>query len=108
MPPETPRPLLLVLAAAAVAGTLDILYACLFWEFKAHVPPTRILQSVASGLLGKTSFEGGAGTAFLGLTLHFLIALIMSFGYYAAARYWPLLRQRPLLCGATYGLASTQ
>jgi uncharacterized membrane protein YagU involved in acid resistance len=98
------HPLVLVLAGGLVAGTLDITYACLFWGVKAAVPPTRIFQSVAAGLLGKASFEGGAATAALGLSLHYLIALSMSLTYYLVAARWPLLRQRTLLCGAGYGL----
>ena len=99
------RSILLVLAGGLVAGTLDIVYACTFWALKASVPPTRILQSVAAGLLGKASFQGGMGTAALGLALHFTIAVLMSVAYYFAARHWPLLHRRPCITGATYGLA---
>jgi hypothetical protein len=94
----------LVLAGGLVAGTLDIVYACLFWALKSDVPAQRILQSVAAGLLGEASFEGGGATAALGLALHYLIAVSMSMVYYLAARRLPLLRQRPFLCGAGYGL----
>jgi uncharacterized membrane protein YagU involved in acid resistance len=93
-----------VLAGGLVAGTLDIVYACAFWALKAGVPPRRILQSVAAGLLGRASFEGGAATAALGLALHFLIATSMSAAYYLVARRWPLLWRRPVPCGAAYGL----
>ena len=62
------------------------------------------LQSVASGLLGEASFEGGAATAALGLLLHFLIAISMSAAYYLVARRWPPLRDHAVLCGAAYGL----
>lgn len=99
-----PHPLGFVFAGGLVAGTLDIAYACLFWGLKSSVPVQRILQSVAAGLLGKASFEGGGGTAALGLALHYFIALSMSVVYYLVARHWPLLWQRPLLCGAAYGL----
>jgi len=71
---------------------------------KSRVAVERILQSVAAGLLGEASFEGGGQTAALGLALHYLIALSMSVAYYLAAGRWPLLRQRPVLCGAGYGL----
>jgi hypothetical protein len=93
-----------VLAGGLVAGTLDIAYACAFWAMKAGVPAERIFQSVAAGLLGQASFEGGGATAALGLALHYLITLSMSLVYYLAARHWPLLWRRPLLCGAGYGL----
>ena len=98
------HPLVFVLAGGLVAGTFDIVYACAFWALKLDVPAQRILQSVAAGLLGKASFAGGTGTAALGLALHYLIALSMSGVYYLVARRWPLLWQRPLLCGAIYGL----
>ncbi len=92
-----------VVAGGLVAGTLDIVYACVFWAIKRQVPVQRILQSVAAGLLGKASFEGGGGTAALGLTLHYFIALSMSVTYYLVARGWPLLWRRSLLCGGAYG-----
>jgi hypothetical protein len=98
------HPLLFVLAGGLVAGTLDILYACAFWALKRQVPVQRILQSVAAGLLGKASFDGGARTAALGLALHFLIALTMSVTYFGVARRWSLLWRRPWLCGAAYGV----
>lgn len=104
MTTRRPQPWVLVLAGGIVAGTLDIVYACVFWGLKAGVPAQRILQSVAAGLLGKASFEGGGETAALGLALHYLIALSMSVAYYLVAARWPRLRERPLLCGAGYGL----
>jgi len=94
----------LVLAGGLVAGTLDIVYACVFWGLRNGVPPRRILQSVAAGLLGKATFDGGARTAALGLALHYFIALSMAVAYYLVARRWPLLRQQPVWCGAAYGL----
>jgi uncharacterized membrane protein YagU involved in acid resistance len=92
------------LAGGLVAGTLDIAYACLFWALKRDVPAQQILQSVAAGLLGKASFEGGRATAARGRALHFMIALSMSVAYYLVSRRWALLWQRPFLCGAAYGL----
>src|SRR5262245_33834889 len=93
-----------VLAGGVVAGTLDIAYACVFWGLKAGIPPQRIFQSVARGLLGPESFKGGAPTAALGLFLHFFIAISMAVAYYVVARYWPALREKPVAYGAAYGL----
>jgi hypothetical protein len=87
-----------------VAGTLDITYAWLFWSLKAGVTAQRVFQSVAAGLLGRASFAGGARTAALGLALHYFIATTMSVTYYLVATRLELLRRRPLLCGAAYGL----
>jgi len=93
-----------VLAGGVVAGMLDISYACVFWGLKRGVPAERIFQSVAAGLLGQASFRGGAGTAALGLLLHYLIAISMSLVYYLVARRWAALWEKPLFCGAGYSL----
>ncbi len=99
-----PHPLLYVAAGGFVGGMFDIVYACTFWAIRSNAPPQRIFQSVAAGLLGKASFEGGWPTAALGLALHFFIATSMSLTYYLVARQWPLLRDRAVLCGAAYGV----
>jgi len=93
-----------VLAAGGVAGTLDIVFACVYWAIGADVPPTRILQSVAAGLLGQASFEGGLPTAALGLGLQYFIATTMAAAYWLAATRWETLWRRPLTWGAAYGL----
>jgi hypothetical protein len=98
------HPLRLVVAGGLIAGTLDITYAWVFWAIKAGIALPRIFQSVAAGLLGEASFEGGAATAALGLCLHFFIATSMSLAYYLVATRWPLLRASPVVCGALYGL----
>jgi hypothetical protein len=86
------------------AGFLDISFACIYWALARDVPPERILQSVASGLLGKESYKGGWGTALLGLGLHFLMTLAMSAAYYAASLRVPVLWRKPWVSGAAYGL----
>lgn len=93
-----------VLAGGLIAGAIDITYACVFWGLKADVSPTRIFQSVAAGLLGDTSFEGGAATAALGLFLHFFIACSMALAYYLVSRRWPVFVRRPIPLGIAYGL----
>jgi hypothetical protein len=93
-----------VLVGGLVAGTLDITYACVFWALRRGTPPLRIFQSVAKGVLGPSTFEGGAATAALGLFLHYFIALAMSATYYLVARRWTMLVERPVLFGAAYGL----
>ena len=94
-----------VVAGGLVAGALDIAFACGYWAIARDVPAGRILQSVASGVLGKASFDGGTATAMLGLALHFFITLVMSLVYFAASRRLPALAQRPVALGALYGVA---
>jgi uncharacterized membrane protein YagU involved in acid resistance len=93
-----------VLIGGLVAGTFDITYACVFWALKAGVPPQRIFQSVAKGVLGAAAFTSGAASAALGLFLHFFIAMMMSIAYYIVARRWTALIERPLIFGAAYGI----
>jgi hypothetical protein len=98
------KPSVYVLLGGLVAGTFDISYACIFWYFKHGVLPTRVFQSVASGLLGAASFTGGWATALLGLVLHYFIATSMAITYYLVARRWPKLWQKPWRYGPLYGL----
>ena len=68
-------------------------------------PPLRILQSIASGLLGEEAFEGGLAAAALGGMLHFVIALGWAVVYYVASRRFGVLSLRPVLWGTAYGAA---
>ena len=49
-----------VLWGGLIAGTLDITDALIFHGVRGVVP-WRILQAIASGLLGRGAFTGGAG-----------------------------------------------
>ncbi len=91
-----------ILNAGAIAGTLDITYAIGFSALRG-VPPIRILQSVASGLLGGPAFKGGVPTAVLGLALHFFIALSAAAIFYLAAKVIPFLTRHPVVSGLFYG-----
>jgi len=63
----------------------------------------RILQSVASGLLGKPAFEGGVPIAILGLALHFFIAFSWAAIFYLASRVIPALTRHAVIAGVFYG-----
>lgn len=88
-----------------VAGTLDMLDAILFSYGLRGIAPIRVLQSVASGMLGRSAYEGGLATAALGLTLHFLIALVVAAVYVSASRQVAWLRQHAVPFGIAYGVA---
>src|ERR1051325_6099507 len=93
-----------ILTGGLIGGAIDITYACVFSYIRRAVPPARILQSVASGALGPSAFDGGTPTAALGLLFHFLIALIWPAVYSAASRKLAVLARVPYLCGVLYGL----
>jgi hypothetical protein len=86
------------------AGVLDIVDAFVM-SAMAGVMPNRVLQAIASGLLGREAFQGGLATAALGLVLHFVIAFGAATTYYAASLKLPVLTRRWVICGLAFGLA---
>ena len=84
-------------------GVFDITQACIGYGIQNHLPPMRVFQSVASGLLGPKAFQSGEKTAALGLFLHFLIAFIWAVIYYVASRQIGFLTARPVIAGLLYG-----
>jgi hypothetical protein len=97
---ETSKQRLGIVWGGLAAGVLDITAAFVRW---GH--PIGILKSIASGLLGPRAFQGGSGTAALGLGLHFLIAFSAAAVHYAASRKLAFLIQRAVLWGFLYGVA---
>lgn len=92
-----------ILVGGLIAGALDISYAIGFSAWRG-VAPTRLLQFVASGLLGSAAFEGGTATAVLGLVLHFLMALSIAAIFYFASRRLTFLTRNSITWGALYGI----
>lgn len=92
------------LIGGLIVGTLDIAFALLFWSVGHDAPPSRIFQSIAAGVLGKASYDGGTATVLLGGILHFTIATCMSLAYYGVAQRWRALVVHPVPLGLAYGL----
>jgi uncharacterized membrane protein YagU involved in acid resistance len=93
-----------ILWGGLIAGTMDITAAIVTYKIRNNIPPARILQSVASGLLGKDAFTGGAQTAALGLFLHFVIAFGATTAFYLVSRKMPWLIQHAVIAGILYGM----
>jgi len=104
---ETASPLPAILAGTLVAGAMDISAAILIWSTRA-VAPSRVLQSVAGGVLGREAFAGGVATAALGLLLHFAIMSVIVSLFVIASRRMLILTPRSLplaiVCGVAYGV----
>jgi hypothetical protein len=88
--------LLAICVGGAIAGTIDLLQACILFGWD-------IPLSIAAGLVGKRALQGGAGSYLLGVFLHFFIALTFAAFYYAASRRLSFLKEHPLVCGLAYG-----
>ena len=98
------RALPTIASAGLIAGVLDITSAFVIAEIKG-TGSARMLQGIASGLLGQRSFEGGMATAGLGLAVHFLIAFTAAALFYAASRKFSSLTQHAVMSGLLYGIA---
>jgi hypothetical protein len=98
------RATLAIVLGGLVAGACDLTYAITFYGAQG-IKPIRIPQSIASGVLGMDSYKDGWGSATLGVTLHFLIALSAAAIYYLASRKVSALLRWAPICGAVYGAA---
>jgi hypothetical protein len=87
-----------------IAGTLDLTAACVYSWLRANVSPITVFQFIASGVLGRGSFTGGAKSAVLGVALHFVIATAAAAVFYFASRKWLFLVERPIVAGLLYGI----
>jgi hypothetical protein len=99
--PGTPgkrNALLAIAVGGGIAGTLDLLQACILFGWD-------IPLVIAGGLLGRDAFHGGAGTYVLGVALHFFIACSAAAVYYAASRRLVFMTQYSLVCGLFFGAA---
>src|SRR5215210_3286789 len=103
---ERPRAFDTILYGGLVVGIMDGLFALIFYGLILGVKPLRIFQGVASGLLGKSSYEGGIQTFLLGILLHFVVASCIAAVYYAASLKLPVLIRHAVVCGLIYGLVA--
>ena len=93
-----------IAGGALVVGTLDALDAIIFFGIRGATP-RRIFQSIAAGVLGRSAFDGDRSAEYLGVALHYLIALLIVAAFYLISRRVPVLTRRPVLYGVLYGIA---
>ncbi|MEQ1832033.1 MAG: DUF1440 domain-containing protein [Candidatus Eisenbacteria bacterium] len=93
----------IALVAGALAGMLDLTAALLQAFFRGR-PALRVLQSIASGWLGKAAYSAGPASAALGVVSHFAIATVWAALYAWTARRSPQLVRHAWQWGAAYGL----
>src|SRR5206468_12453450 len=88
--------------AGLIAGILDITSAFVIAELKG-IGSIRMLQGIASGLLGSQSFERGLAMAGLGLAIHFLIAFAAATVFYFGILQISVLTHHAVGSGLFYG-----
>jgi uncharacterized membrane protein YagU involved in acid resistance len=89
-----------VIYGGLIAGTVDIGAASLI----NMINPLIILQAIASGLLGRSAFQGGAAVMVLGLLLQWAMSMLIAAFYGVAANHWSSLARRWFLWGTLYGV----
>lgn len=104
LPAQRSRTFRAILWGGLIAGAFDLIYAFV-WYGPRGVSPLRIMQSIASGWLGKDAYQGGAATATLGVVSHFLILIAAAALYSAASRRVAVLTRQPVVCGLLLGIA---
>ena len=94
-----------IFTAGIVAGILDISGAIIVYAFVLNLTtPQRVLQSVAAGALGPSSYQGGWNTAMAGLGFHFLIALIFAVFFMLILPFWKRMFSNVWMSGIVYGI----
>ena len=89
-----------ILLAGFIGGTIDVGSAALISGYS----PVVILHAIASGLIGKDSFSGGAATAVLGLLLQWVMAILIAAIYALATSALPGTRRRWIPMGILAGV----
>lgn len=94
-----------IVAGGLAAAVLDAVDALVAYKLAYGMSPLVIYQFVASGLLGKGAYAGGATSALLGLAVHFLIAFTAATVFVLASERLPGLRRNAVGWGLAFGVA---
>lgn len=102
--PAKPKSHWAIFWGGLIAGILDITAASTTtWWLGGS--PIRMLQGIASGVIGAAALEGGLASAALGLGLHFFIATTATTVFYLASRKLKFMVERAIISGLLYGVA---
>lgn len=93
-----------IFLGGVIAGTLDLIAACVSAWLRTRTTPIRVAQFIASGAMGQAAFTGGNKTVLLGVAFHFLIATVATAVFYLASRKLRVLIERPVAMGLLYGV----
>lgn len=82
----------------------DMIFATTLW-FGWSVPGlVKLFQTIAVGVLGKASYQGGVAAALLGACLHLFIATLFVLAYTLVGHRVPELLRNPFVVGPLYGV----
>jgi uncharacterized membrane protein YagU involved in acid resistance len=101
--PERPSAFNAILYGGLAVGVLDGSAAVITTLLYGN-SPARMFQTIARGLLGRASYDGGWMTVLLGVALHVLIAFIWAAIYNGVSLKIPALIRRAAVSGPIYGV----
>lgn len=93
-----------IAAGGLLVAAGDIAFATSWWFSWTARGLLAVFQSIAVGVLGQASFEGGMSSALLGAVLHLFMATTFVAVYALAARRVPAILRRPFAYGPLYGV----
>lgn len=93
-----------IFLTALIAGTLDIIAACLQAYLTRGTTPDTVLKYIASGALGKEAFTGGTGIILLGLLFHFIITGACTIVFFLLYKRLTMLHSKVLLNSLLIGI----
>jgi len=96
------RLLISALLASVAAGIPDVWAAAAL----SRASFGRVLQMIASGVLGDASYTGGSRSMALGLGLQIAMSFVIALIYNIAFSHVTGIRRSPLMFGALYGVVS--
>ena len=86
------------------AGILDILAAIANTAIRTGRGPLWVFQSVASAVLGASSYQSGLASAALGAAIHFFNAFVICTIFFMASRTLAFLVRNWIISGLLYGV----
>lgn len=87
-----------------LAGSLDILAACLNAYIARGTSPVIVLKYIASGAFGKAAFTGGWEMPLLGLLFHFIIAYSFTTLFFLLYPSIKLMSKSIVITAIVYGI----
>lgn len=93
------------LQAGLIVGTLDLTAAFIqvYLRTKENSIPA-VSKFIASGVFGKSAFDGGTVMIIFGIIFHYIIALSFTFFFFWLVKTFPALLKMRLLTGIVYGI----
>lgn len=95
-----------ILLTTLIAGTLDIVAACLQAYLKSGTMPGVVLSYIASGVFGKAAFSGSMPMQLVGLLFHFVIVFACTACFFWLYPKWAFLQNTLWLNSAMIALVA--